>query len=104
MFHHIVEKLLYVSMRVRVDISPTIACLCTRVSNSTEQDWEKLRRLLGYLNGTKNMRTILRSDGLNTLRTYLDVSYAIHVDMKGHTGDLVSLGKGTIHTNSSKQK
>ena len=30
-FHHIVAKLLFVSKRVRVDISPTIAFLCTRV-------------------------------------------------------------------------
>ena len=96
-FHHIVAKLLYVSKQVRVDNSPTIAFLCTRVSKSTEQDWEKLKRLLGYLNGTKNMRIILGSGSLNTLKTYADASYAIHVDMKGHTGGLVSLGKGTIH-------
>ena len=53
-FHHIVAKLLYMSKRVRVDISTTIAFLYTRVSKSIEQDWGKLRRLLEYLNSTKN--------------------------------------------------
>ena len=103
-FHHIVAKLLFVSKRVRVDISPTIAFLCTRVSKSTEEDWEKLRRMLGYLKGTMNMKRIIGSDGLSTLRTYVDASYATHPDMKGHTGGLISLGKGTIQTKSSKQK
>lgn len=87
-----------------MDISPTIAFLCTRVNKSTEQNWEKLSSLLGYLSGTKKLRRILGSDGLSTLTTYVDASYAIHMDTKGHTGGLVSLGKGTIHTNSSKHK
>ena len=103
-FHHIVAKLLYVSKQIRMDISPTIVFLCTRVSKSMEQYWEKLSRLLGYLNGTKKLRRILGSDSLSSLTTYVDVSYAIYMDMKGHTGGLVSLGKGTIRANSSKHK
>ena len=38
MFHHIVEKLLYVSKRARVDIDLAVSFLCTRVSKSTEED------------------------------------------------------------------
>ena len=87
---------------MRVNISQTTVFLCTRLSKSTEQDWEKLRRLLDYLQGTANLRIVLGSDGLSTLRVYADASYPIHVDMKGHTGGLVSLGKGTSHTNLSK--
>jgi hypothetical protein len=45
-FHHIVSKLLYVSKRARLDIDLTITFLCTRVSCSMEEDWNKLRRLL----------------------------------------------------------
>ena len=45
-FHYIVAKLLYVSKRARVDLCTAIAFLCTRVSKSTLEDWEKLRRLL----------------------------------------------------------
>lgn len=35
---------------------------------------------------------------------YVDASYETHTDMKGHTGGLMSLGHGVIHTKSSKQK
>ena len=36
--HHIVDKLLYVSKGVRIDLAPTIDFLCTRVSKSIEDD------------------------------------------------------------------
>lgn len=55
-FHRIVAKLLYVSKRVRVDINTDIAFLCTRVSKSTKEDWEKLGRLLMYLKGTLKLK------------------------------------------------
>ena len=80
------EKLLYVSKRVRVDLSTTIVFLCTRVSKSIDEDWEKLRRLLQYLKGTISMKIILGNDGLECMRTYIDASYATHMDMKRHMG------------------
>lgn len=103
-FHHIVAKLLYVSKRARPDISTAIAFLCTRVTKSTTQDWEKLKRLLGYLKGTIHLKRTIGTNGLDTMRTYVDGSYAVHMDMKGHTGGLISLGKGIVHSKSTKQK
>ena len=44
------------------------------------------------------------TEGLECLSTYVDTYYAIHMDMKGHTGGLVSLGRGIIYNKSSKQK
>ena len=61
-FHHIVAKLLFVSLRARIDIILAIAFLCTRVSRSTEEDWAKLRRLLKYLHRTIDMPRIIRVD------------------------------------------
>ena len=51
-FHRIVAKLLYVCKRARMDITLTVAFLCTRVSNPGEDDWKELKRLLEYLRGT----------------------------------------------------
>ena len=48
-FHHIVAKLLYVGKRARPDNDLAVSFLCTRVSKSTDEDWEKLRRLLRYV-------------------------------------------------------
>lgn len=73
MFHHIVSKLLYVSKRARIDIDLAIPFLCTRVSKSTDQDWEKLRRLLVYLKNTEDMARTIGADNLDILHTWVDL-------------------------------
>jgi Reverse transcriptase (RNA-dependent DNA polymerase) len=104
LFHSIVAKLLYISSRARSDISPTIAFLCTRVASPTMQDWLKLKRLLRYLQATTHLTTTLGGDDLTTLRTWVDASYAVHDDMKSHTGGCASFGRGVFMTKSTKQK
>jgi len=103
-FHHIVSKLLYVSKRARIDIDLAISFLCTRVSKSTEQDWDKLRRVLVYLQNTKDMGRTIGAENLDVLHTWVDASYAIHDDMRSHTGGVTSMGTGCVHHKSTKQK
>lgn len=43
-------------------------------------------------------------DGLDIMRTYVDALYAVHVDIKIHTGGLNSLGKGVMNMITTKQK
>ena len=38
------------------------------------------------------------------MNTFIDVALAVHSDMKSHTGGLVTLGRGTVMSKSSKQK
>jgi hypothetical protein len=47
---------------------------------------------------------ILESDRDVHLLVYVDASYEVHVDGKSHTGVTISLGLGTVHVRSSKQK
>jgi len=47
---------------------------------------------------------IISATGLDCLETWVDASYATHGDMRGHTGAVSTLGKGVVHTKSSKQK
>ena len=103
-FHHIVAKLLFVSKRARPDIDLTISFLCSRVDRSTTEDWQKLERLLHYLNGSMELnRTIGLNQGL-LLRTWVDASYGTHANKRGHTGGIISGGRGILHHKSSKQK
>jgi hypothetical protein len=103
-FHSIVAKLLYVSKRARLDIQLAIAFLCTRVSCSTKSDWSKLKRVLEYLNGSLEEFLTLGADDLCKMLTWVDASYAVHVDMKSHTGGAISFGRGAVMSKSSKQK
>ena len=36
---------------------------------------------------------ILRADGVNVLKLWLDASYADHDNMRGHTGGTITMGK-----------
>ena len=97
-------KLLYVSKRARLDIELPIAFFCTRVSSSTEQDWLKLKRVLEYLYGTLEKTLTLGADDIRKMKTWVDASYAVHKDMKSHTGGVVSFGRSAALSKSSKQR
>ena len=66
-FHSVVAKLLYISKRGRPDIEVAVAFLCRRVSKSTEEDWLKLKRILGFLKGTIDDVRIIGAENLQDL-------------------------------------
>ena len=103
-FHTVVAKLLYLAKRVRSDLLPAVSFLSTRVTSATAEDSSKLRRVLQYLNGSKNIGLVLSFDPKMVLVSYVDVSYGVHADCKSHTGGLLSLGGGSFAAKSTKQK
>jgi len=103
-FHMIVAKGLFMCRRARPDIHTMIAVLYTRVQAPTDQDWEKLERLLKYLNGMSKERLVLKTDSLNVMKWYIDVSFATHLDFKSHTGVMMMFGSGAVQSLSRKQK
>ena len=90
--------------RGRPDLETLISYLMTRVSKSNEKDWEKLKRGLGFMKGTLDDLRIIGADSLRDLHVWVDASHAIHENMRGHTGGTMSMGTGTLHNKSSKQK
>jgi hypothetical protein len=103
-FHSVCAKLLYVTLRARVDILLPIAFLCTRVSKSTKQDQTKLKRVLEYLKGSLNDEYILGADDMGKMRSWVDAAFAVHPDMKSHTGGVISFGTGGLACKSTKHK
>ena len=103
-FHSITAKLLYITKRSRPDIETAVSYLTTRVSKSNERDWFKLMRVLSFLKHTIKDKRIIGATSLKDLYTWVDASYAVHPNMRGHTGGTMSYGKGVIHAKASKQK
>ncbi len=103
-FHSIVQKLMYLCKRARPDVEPVLSFLSTRVSCATYEDREKLVRLLDFLRETVKDKRILGAISLDTLFTWVDVLYAVHPNMRSHTGGTMSFGVGVIHSKSAKQK
>ena len=60
--------------------------------------------MVKFLEQTQNDCLILRSDKTNVIKWSLDAAFAVHPDMKSHTGAVMTLGKGSIQSASTKQK
>ena len=103
-FHTFVAKGLWASKRARPDLNPAIAVLCTRVKQPTSKDWNKLRRMMLFLNGTRDDKLILSADDLHVIKWFADCSFAVHPDFKSHTGGLMTFGQGCPINKSAKQK
>jgi len=103
-FHSITAKLLFLCKRARPDIQTPIAFLCTRVAKPDTDDYKKLRRVVCYLRDTKKLTLTLEADDLQVIKWWIDASFAVHSDMRSHTGGTMSLGKGSVYSTSVRQR
>jgi hypothetical protein len=105
-FHSVVAMCQYLAKRVRPDILCPVVFLTTRVRAPDVDDLAKLERVLKYLNGTKTFGIYIEPDrnGILSMHVYVDASFAVHADMKSHTGIVVTFGGGGIYFRSTKQK
>ncbi len=99
-FLTVVAKALYVTKRARVDISLEIAFLTRRVRSPNIEDWEKLHHLMEYLRDDRDRPLILGTDNEGMLMW----SFAVHPNMRGHTGGGMTMGRGFPISISTKQK
>jgi hypothetical protein len=104
MFVHLVLQLLYLSQRGRPDIRTAVAFLCTRLQNPDEDDMKKVGQVIKYLRGMADMTLTLSGDQSGKIQWWVDASYAVHSDMKDHTGGTMSMGQGSIYSVSNKQE
>eukprot|EP00957_Ditylum_brightwellii_P143410 10925329-Ditylum_brightwellii.AAC.1 len=103
-FHSITAKTLFIMKRIRPDLEPTVAFLCTRVPKSDKVDWKKLKRMLGFVKHTIDDIHIIGTEILTDLYTWIDAAYAVHPNMRSQTGGAMSFGVGIVHGKSIKQK
>ena len=105
-FHSHVAKVLYLAKRVRPECLTAVSFLSTRVQVCDVDDMAKLRRLLGYILGTRHRGIILCIGEQMTVKAYIDAAYGVHQDSgKSHTGCVIVLGAGgPLLAKSSKQK
>ena len=105
MYHHNTARLLFLCKRARPDTQTAVAFLSTRVKSPDNDDYKKLGRTLKHLRGTLYMPLVLEADDISIIKWYaVDASFAVHPDMKSHTGGAMTLGKGVIYGTSTRQK
>jgi hypothetical protein len=104
MYHHLTAKLLYLCKRARPDLQTAISFLTTRVIHPDEDDWKKLTRCIRYLRDSKDLFLTLEAASDLAIKWWIDASFAVHPNMRSHTGGTMSLGKGSLYSFSRKQR
>ena len=56
-----------------------------------------------YFNGCPELGIILRADDGIQVLAHIDASFAVHSDMKSHTGGFITLGSGPVYVSSKRQ-
>jgi hypothetical protein len=69
-----------------------------------EDNWGKVKRLLGYLKGTLHMPLVLLANLLTLSWWWVDAAYTVHHNCRGHTGAGMSFGQGMAMSYSWKHK
>jgi hypothetical protein len=103
-FHSTVVKLLYICKQCHLDIQNAVAFLTTRLSKPDKDDWKKLKCVLQYLRGMLDDRLILGCVDIGKMKTFVDAAFAVHMDMKSHTGGGISWGIGILLSMCQKQR
>jgi hypothetical protein len=60
--------------------------------------------MISYIKGTIDLPLTLSADRTSIVKWWVDASYATRKNMRSQTGGTMSLGKGSIHSMSRKQK
>ena len=93
-FHRTTAQLLFLCLRACPDIQTAVSFFTTRARNPDMDDWKKLRHCMRYFKSTMHMKRHLSADNLTNLMWWVDGSYWVHWISKGHTGSMMSMGKG----------
>ena len=104
LIHRVTAQLLFTSQRARPDLRTAISFLTKRVQAPDEDDYKKLARVIKYVRRTKFLRLKIEANRLDQNHWFIDGAFAVHEDMKSHTGAYMTFGKGMVDGMSSAQK
>ena len=93
-FHNLVAKTLYATKRARPDTCTAVAFSTTRLQEPDLDDCNKLSHMMQYIRGMRKLPLILSADGTHILKWLVEAAFAVHPNMRGHSGGGLSLGRG----------
>jgi hypothetical protein len=72
--------------------------------NPMKEIWKKLIKMINFLKATNNNIATMSADDSNSIKWYVNASFAVHKDMRSHIGATMTLGSGVICSISTKQR
>ena len=100
-----VGSLMYLATGTRPDLAHAMSIVSQKLDNATVEDWNKVKRILKYLNGTVELGIQYNRTGKKTIEAFSDADYAQDVETRRSTsGTVCKFADGAITWLSQKQK
>ena len=96
LFYRLAYKIFYYTSREIKDLILDTFFLTTRVGKYTKEDYLELRRLVNYIHTTKDKEYLIRIRDIGILYTHINISYTMYVNMRSHSGSLISFKIGLV--------
>ena len=101
---NLVVKTLYTTNQARPDTCTSEFLLTKIVREPKKNDCRKLVHLMKYIRGMRDLPLILSANVSGFPKWWIDASYAVHPNMRGHKGVGISIGIGFPIVTSTKKK
>ena len=95
---------LYTTKWARQDKFTAVYFLTTIVIEPNKYNWLNIVYLIKYIMGTRYLPLILSDNGIGVLKLWIDAYYAVHPNMRVHTGRGIFIGGVFPIVISTKQK
>ena len=103
LFHHVVAKLLWASIRARPDLLTAISFLTSKFKAPDQHDYKKLVQLLTYFRDSINLPLTLGYDASGIIKWWADAAFGVRTDLKSQSGGTLSLRTGSAISQSKRQ-
>jgi hypothetical protein len=102
-YSNAVGSLIYLAICTRPDIAYAVSVVSRFMKNPGQEHWKMVKRIIQYINGTKDMQLNLGGKDLN-LQGYCDSDWGgCHDSRRSTTGFVFTLGIGAITWKSRRQ-
>lgn len=95
-YKNVLGNLMWLAINTRPDIAFSVNFLARFQANPTEEHWIMLKRIMRYLNGTRNTGLIFDQKSANILDTYVDSSFMDDPKTKRSTSGYVIRYYGNV--------
>jgi hypothetical protein len=99
----IIMSLMYLARFTRADILFAVTYLATKCETPTNSDMKTACNILEYLDTVPDYQLVFTGDDIY-VKVFVDASYGLHTDGKGHLGIFVVFNSAPIIQKSLKQK
>ena len=104
LYHRVTAQMLFAAQRGRPDLQTAVSFLTKRVRNPDKDDYKKLVRAIKYIRRTKFLRLTIEATHLDQNHWFIDGAFAVHDDIRSHTGAYMTFGYGMLDGSAIGQK